>query len=260
MILETIVAHKKQQLQKILKDYDIQKEIEKVEHQPQPPSFSQFMTRTPLGIIGEIKKASPSKGMIRKDFNPKDLAKQYEGIVDAISVLTEERFFQGSPQYLQDISEISSLPLLQKDFVIHPAQIVEGRKNGASCILIIAAITTEKQREEYVKLSKKLKMDVLVEVHTKQELEEVLPLENIWIGINNRDLHSFTVDLAITEKLMEWIPEDKKVISESGICTQEDVKRVAKAGVKGILVGESFMKAKDMKSLGEQFRAGAKEK
>ncbi|NLL69665.1 MAG: indole-3-glycerol phosphate synthase TrpC [Epulopiscium sp.] len=257
MIFDSIVSHKEKQLRELLPQYNLEEQIQEAKKLPPGPNFTQSIQKSNFGIIGEIKKASPSKGIIKDNFNPVQLAKEYEGVVDAISILTEEKYFQGSPQYLKNVAQKTTIPLLQKDFVIHPYQIVEAKKNGASAVLLIVSILLEETLEKYLSLIKDLGLEALVEVHTKEELHKVLSFQNIWIGINNRDLKTFQVHLETTEKLMKYIPKERNVISESGIFTKEDVRRVKKAGVKGILVGESFMKSKNIKKLGEELRNGA---
>ncbi len=207
-----------------------------------PPSFYEAMARNGLSIIGEIKKASPSKGLIKEDFDPVALAKQYAHSVDAISVLTEEDFFMGHARYLSKVVNTVDLPILYKDFIVQANQVYHARAIGASCILLIVAILTDVQLREYSMLAKSLGMDVLVETHTKDEIRRALKGDVRIIGINNRNLKTFKTDIRTTLKLRRYVPKDRLVISESGIHKPEDVAILKKVDIDGILVGESFMR------------------
>ncbi|HLG21678.1 MAG TPA: indole-3-glycerol phosphate synthase TrpC [Candidatus Manganitrophaceae bacterium] len=192
-------------------------------------------------LIAEVKKASPSKGIIRERFHPVEISKIYEaGGAAALSVLTEERFFLGKPSYLHEIRLEVSLPLLQKDFILDELQIYEARAWGADAILLIAALLEKRQAEDYFHLARELSLDVLTEVHTEKELEEILGWAPL-IGINNRDLTTFQTDLSTTFRLMREIPDDRTVVSESGVASRKEVERLYEAGVDAILVGESLM-------------------
>lgn len=199
----------------------------------------------PISVIAEVKKASPSKGLIRLDFDPVTIAKAYEQAgVDAMSVLTDETFFQGNKQYLQKIKEhIPSIPLLRKDFIIDPLQVYEARSIGADCILLIAAILEAKQLTELDRLAKLLGMDVLIEVHNREEIDLVLSCtEPSIIGINNRNLKTFETGLQTTEALLPFIPSHIPVVSESGIHSRQDIEYLERLGVRAVLVGEHFMR------------------
>ncbi len=217
------------------------------------PSFYEAMTKDGLSIIGEIKKASPSKGMIREDFHPVELAKQYEQAVDAVSVLTEEEFFLGHESYLRDVSAEIALPTLYKDFVIDPIQLYHAKSLGASCVLLIVAILSDQQLKEYISLATELGLDVLVETHTEEEIKRAVATEAKIIGINNRDLKTFYTDIQTTLKLRQFVPRDRVVISESGIFTPDDIKVLKEAKINGVLVGESFMKG-DIVAMAKSFK------
>ncbi|HZR47519.1 MAG TPA: indole-3-glycerol phosphate synthase TrpC [Candidatus Manganitrophaceae bacterium] len=192
-------------------------------------------------LIAEIKKASPSKGIIREKFHPVEIAKTYEGGgASALSVLTEEHFFLGSPLYLNEVRRQVSLPLLQKDFILNEIQVYEARAWGADAILLIAAFLERRQAKDYFDLARELGLDVLVEIHTEKELEGVIEWAPL-IGINNRDLKTFVTDLKTTFRILREIPEDRTVVSESGIHSRKEVEQLHEAGVDAILVGESLM-------------------
>ncbi|KZZ59796.1 indole-3-glycerol-phosphate synthase, partial [Oleiphilus sp. HI0122] len=197
-------------------------------------------------VIAEIKKASPSKGVIREDFKPAEIAEAYERAGAAcLSVLTDKDFFQGDEAYLQAARDAVSLPVIRKDFMVDPYQIYESRVVNADCILLIAACLTKDQIQELSGIAQEVGLDVLVEVHNAQELEVALTLGTKLIGINNRDLHSFEVSLENTFSLLPSIPEDKIVVTESGIHTLDDVQAMREKQVNAFLVGEAFMRAAD---------------
>lgn len=197
-------------------------------------------------VIAEIKKASPSKGVIREDFKPAEIAEAYERAGAAcLSVLTDKDFFQGDEAYLQAARDAVSLPVIRKDFMVDPYQIYESRVVNADCILLIAACLTKDQIQELSGIAQEVGLDVLVEVHNAQELEVALTLGTKLIGINNRDLHSFEVSLENTFSLLPSISEDKIVVTESGIHTLDDVQAMREKQVNAFLVGEAFMRAAD---------------
>lgn len=194
-------------------------------------------------IIAEIKKASPSKGIIREDFNPINIAKSYEEHgATCLSVLTDKEFFKGSELYLDQARESTHLPVLRKDFIVDEYQIFESRAMGADCILLIAACLSHQQMRDYSLLAYDLGMDVLVEVHDLKELDKTAGLPLRMLGINNRNLHDFSVDLSITIDLASQIPEEVLIITESGIVTKSDVSIMNASGIFGFLVGETFMR------------------
>jgi indole-3-glycerol phosphate synthase len=197
-------------------------------------------------VIAEIKKASPSKGVLREDFDPAAIAESYAHHGAAcLSVLTDIDFFQGADQYLRDARAACALPVLRKDFVLDPYQVYESRVLGADCILLIAAALGDQQMSELYGLARELGMDVLVEVHNGDELNRALALDLDMIGINNRDLHTFDTRLQTTLDLLSDIPADCLVVTESGIHTTEDVQHMRENGVNAFLVGEAFMRAAD---------------
>jgi indole-3-glycerol phosphate synthase len=208
--------------------------------------FAAALDRGPaaLGLVAEVKKASPSAGVIAADFDPVAIAQAYEVAgAHCLSVLTDEQFFQGRLSYLKQIREATNLPCLRKDFIIHETQIFEASVAGADCILLIVAALDQPLLEQLYATVETLQMDVLVEVHTAEELDRALDLGARLIGINNRNLHTFEVDLATTEKLSEEVPDDVLLVSESGLKTRADSQRVFDAGCNAILVGESLMRA-----------------
>jgi indole-3-glycerol phosphate synthase len=200
-----------------------------------------------VALIAEVKKASPSAGIIAADFNPLSQAREYaRGGAHALSVLTDEKYFQGHLTYLRQIREQVDLPLLRKDFILHELQIYESVVAGADCILLIVASLDESQLLSLYNQARSCQLDVLVEVHDLAEMERALDMGADMIGINNRNLKTFEVNLATTEKLAEEIPNDTVAISESGIRTGEDVRRVRAAGINAVLVGETLMRAKNV--------------
>lgn len=197
-------------------------------------------------VIAEVKKASPSKGVIRADFDPVSIARSYQaGGATCLSVLTDIDFFQGSDDYLQQARAACSLPVIRKDFMIDPWQILESRALGADCVLLIAAVLDDEMMYELYHTALDQGMDVLIEVHNEEELERILPLGSRLIGINNRDLRRFETRLSTTWDLLDQIEGDRIVVTESGIHTPEDVAAMREHGVHAYLVGEAFMRAPD---------------
>ena len=196
-----------------------------------------------LAVVAEIKKASPSAGLIAKSFDPVEIANNYEHAgANAISVLTDSKFFQGSLEHLRNVRNAISLPLLRKDFIWDRAQIAESAANGADAILLIVAALTQDQLVRLLKSAKEFRLDALVEVHSIDELQRALEAGTEIVGINNRDLATFDVDLAVTEELCRGVPDEIILVSESGIKTPQDVARVRACGVDAILVGEGLMR------------------
>lgn len=203
-----------------------------------------------IRLLAEIKKASPSKGLIREDFDPAEIARTYTTFgAAAISVLTDEKFFQGSPEYLREVRQVTDLPLLRKDFIIDPYQIYEAKVLGADAILLIMAILEPAQLAYYLGIAEELGLECLVEVHSAEELVIALEAGAKVIGINNRDLKSFKTDLETTFRLRAAIADPEiTIVSESGINTREDIQRLQEAGINGVLIGEALMRASDIGS------------
>ena len=198
-----------------------------------------------ISVIAEIKKASPSKGVIREDFSPEKIAKQYEvNGATCLSVLTDEEYFQGSLDYLKNIRLAVDIPLLRKDFIIDEYQIYQSKLYGADCILLIVSALSDIQLKEYKEIAETLNLDILVEIHDLAELNRILPLDFSLVGINNRNLNTFEVNLATTQDLSLKLL-NKLVVSESGIKTKEDIERILSFNVRNFLVGESFMRAEN---------------
>ena len=221
-------------------------------------ALAQQINRKRPAVIAEIKKASPSKGLLREDFKPESIAQSYaENGATCLSVLTDVDFFQGHDDYLLEAKAACSLPLIRKDFMIDTYQIVESRMLGADCILLIVAALDENQLHELASCAADLGLDYLIEVHNHAELELALKLDPELIGINNRDLHNFNTRLDTTYDLLKEIPEGTSVITESGILARQDVDEMIQHGVYGFLVGETFMLAPDPgKKLQELFFFG----
>ena len=229
--------------------------LKKISTLPAPKDFYKNILESKIkpGVIAEIKKASPTKGVIRKDFNPEDIAICYEGLgASCISVLTDKRFFQGSYEILETVRKSTNLPLLCKDFIISAYQIYKARVSGADAILLIAAILSDDDLVYLKKIADNLKMSVLVEVHNSNELERILKLKSFnLIGINNRDLKTFKTDLKTSTELMHtyadiFLKQNIIAISESGINCAEDLESLRSIGIKGVLIGETFMRETDI--------------
>lgn len=244
----------------------VQRKLEEIDERSQRVSLDQLMAKLDLaspvrgfvasieskilqgnpGIIAEIKKASPSKGLLRENFKPAEIASSYErGGAACLSVLTDIDFFQGSDDYLKQARAACSLPVIRKDFIIDPYQVYEARVIGADCILLIVSCLTDEQLSSLSELAAKLGLDVLVEVHDAEELRRALPLGNRLIGINNRNLRTFETSLNTTIELLSSISDEHIVVTESGIHTAEDVALMRQHNVNAFLVGEAFMRAEE---------------
>jgi len=245
MILDQIVANKLSEVKAGKRSLPLD-ELQKAALEQSPPlDFASALVGARIALIAEVKKASPSKGVIRPDFNPVEIAQIYtDNGASAISVLTDFKYFQGSIDYLKDIRDglgDKSLPLLRKDFILDPYQVYESRACGADSILLIVAILTPKKVETLLETAHQLGMSCLVEVHNEAELEIALRSRARIIGINNRDLSTFTVDLATTRRLRLLIPQDRIVVSESGIKGRSDMEKLRQWGVDAVLICESLM-------------------
>jgi len=259
MILERIVEAKRKEVASLKRVRPLPMLEEVLRNLPLPRDFRRAIRNLPCSIIAEVKRRSPSKGRIRADFNPFKIAALYqENGAAAISVLTDEEFFGGNRTYLSGIREIVDLPLLRKDFIIDPYQIYETRVLGGDALLLIAYLLGEEQLREFVRLTKALSLSPLVEVHTLEELEKALAAGAEIIGINNRNLRTFSTDLGISLDLIPSIPDNRIVVSESGINTREDIETLMKAGIHSFLIGEALMRAEDIGGkLRELLSAGA---
>lgn len=247
-ILDEIIDHKRRAVSIAKQELSLEDIESQLKDCPSPRPFisplrSALANQEPA-VIAEIKKASPSKGLIRSDFNPREHAKDYEvSGATCLSVLTDARYFKGSDRYLTEVKQASLLPILRKDFIIDPYQVAQSKLMGADCILLIVAALSRSQLQELAAYADQISIDVLIEVHNKAELDCALDLDNDLIGVNNRNLHNFETSLQTTLELKKYIPEDKLVITESGIHSVEDVELMNANGIYGFLVGETFMKA-----------------
>ena len=246
--LERILASKRAELEARRAAVPLSAIQEKAAQAPPVRDFvSAMKARIASGrpaVIAEVKKASPSKGLLRADFDPAAIAKSYEsGGAACLSVLTDREYFQGAPEHLAQARAACALPVLRKDFVVEPWQVYESRAMGADCILLIAAVLAAQDMRGLEAVAQSLGMGVLVEVHEGQELKSALTLETPLIGVNNRNLRSFETRLETTLGLLGQIPEGRIVVTESGIGTPEDVRRLRGQGVGAFLVGEAFMRA-----------------
>jgi len=250
MILDQIVADNLRELEARKGSVPLAELQRLALEQPPPLDFASALCGDRIQLIAEVKKASPSRGIIRADFNPVEIAKTYASSgASAISVLTEAKYFQGSLNHLRDVRNVmvnKGLPLLRKDFLSDPYQIYESRTYGADSLLLIVATLTPKKLEELLGLSHQLGMSCLVEVHNEAELEIALKSGAKILGINNRDLNTFSVDLATTNRLRPLIPPDRIVVSESGIKNHSDMEKLEEWGVDAALIGESLMSEPDI--------------
>ena len=248
-ILRKIVELKKERLSYARSKTPLTELKNAIRNVPEPIDFTKVIKRdsAPIRLIAEIKKASPSKGLIRADFSHTAIASIYEAKkVNAVSVLTEEDFFQGKLEFLEEVKKIVSCPVLRKDFIFDEYQIFEARAGKADAILLIGAILELNQAQEYLNLAQELGLSVLFEVHDFAELEAALRVRASVIGINNRNLKTLEIDLNTTFQLKKEIPGDRIIVSESGIKTRDDVIRLEEAGIDAMLIGTSIMESQDI--------------
>ncbi|MFN3579131.1 MAG: indole-3-glycerol phosphate synthase TrpC [Pseudomonas sp.] len=247
-ILQNIIARKHEEVAENRARVSVD-ELERLAAAAEPPrGFAAALQRCAAahkpGVIAEIKKASPSKGILREDFNPAEIAASYkQGGAACLSVLTDVDFFQGHDDYLRAARAACNLPVIRKDFLIDPYQVLEARAMGADCILLIVSALDDGLMHELAAEARRLKLDVLVEVHDGDELQRALRLETPLIGINNRNLHTFEVTLDTTLDLLPRVPSDRLLITESGLLSRADVELMLAHEVYGFLVGEAFMRA-----------------
>jgi len=250
MILSKIIEEKKRSIEEAKQKLPLEKLIEEAENTTRigKNGFTKEISKNHhINLIAEIKKASPSKGILRKEFDPLKIASIYKmSGASALSILTEEKFFLGSLKYIKDVKEKVGLPILRKDFIIDPYQIYESFVHGADAILLIADILSSEELESFLGIVDQLKLSAVVEVRNEEDLKKALGADAHIIGINNRDLHTFKVDLDVTTRLVKDIPKEKIVISESGIKSHEDIMFLRSIGIKAVLVGETFMIADDI--------------
>ena len=245
-ILERIIAAKQAEIAAAKKKFSLRELEEKSRSSAGVRDFVGALRAKRPAVIAEVKKASPSRGVLRPDYRPAEIARSYERAGAAcLSVLTDREFFQGSSDDLRAARAACALPVLRKDFVIDPYQVLESRVMGADCILLIAACLSGGQMAELERAAQALGMAVLVEVHDAAELEAALTLRTPLIGVNNRDLRTFATRLEATLELLPRLPADRLLITESGILSAADVQRLRAAGVEAFLVGEAFMRAAD---------------
>lgn len=259
MILERIVRHKRRELLGAKRRTPLKTLAKLIGFLPKkkPVFIKALLKSKPVAVIAEIKRKSPSAGILRKNFNPVMIAREYEAAgAAALSVLTDEKFFGGSSRILKQVRRNTALPILRKDFTLEAYHVYEARLMGADAVLLIAAILSVKQLRSLSRLASKLGLDALVEVHTEAELKKALRARPTLIGVNNRDLKTFRVDLQTTARLAKHLPKRVILVSESGIKTAADLRTARKAGARAVLVGESLMKARNIKKALLRLRKG----
>jgi len=249
-ILQKILARKQQEVAERSARLSVSEIQQRLKQSPKPRAFAKALqvavAANKPAVIAEIKKASPSKGLIRQDFYPDKIAASYaQAGASCLSILTDMDFFQGADDYLQQARAACTLPVLRKDFIIDAWQIYESRLLGADCILLIVAALNDQQLMQFANVAQQLQMDVLLEVHDQDELERALRIPAPLLGINNRNLRTFEVSLQTTLTMQSSVPNDRLLVTESGILTTEDVHILRASGVNAFLVGEAFMRAND---------------
>ena len=248
-MLDKIIAQKRKEVEQRKKVATMTYLQERIARQKPPLDLAAALKGDHLRLIAEVKQASPSRGMLRPNLNPTELARTYAvGGAAAISVLTEANYFMGNIEHLTAIKEVVGLPLLRKDFIFDHYQVYESRAYGADALLLIAAVLSQKQLKELVSLSHSLGLRCLIEVHSEDEVERAVLSEAEIIGINNRDLNTFAVDINTTRRLRTLIPKEKIVVSESGIKSRKDMGKLGKWGVDAVLVGEALVTAGDVRA------------
>jgi len=247
-ILEKIAAYKREFLAKRIRETPFEEMAQLADDSPEPPSFFEGLADgDDIAVITEVKKASPSKGVIREDFDPVGIAESYAANgASALSVLTDEKFFQGSADYLTQIASVIDRPVLRKDFTIDAYQIYEAKAIGASAVLLIVSMLSAKELAAFLEVSQDVGLDALVEVHNEEELMMALDTDADIVGINNRNLKTFEVSLDTTFGLIDKMPDEVLKVSESGIYTREDIVSLRDAGADAVLVGESLMREADI--------------
>ena len=257
MILDEIAAKTRERIEKRKQEITpetIKAQAEKIaEKEKQQGGFSfpfeQALKKNGISFICEVKKASPSKGVIAEDFSYLAIAKEYEAAgASALSVLTEPYYFMGSDTYLKEIANQVQIPVLRKDFTVDEYMIYEAKVLGASAVLLICAILSDEELKRYAKIAQELGLSALVEAHTEEEVQRALNSGARIIGVNNRDLKTFTVDIHTSERLSRQVPQDIVYVSESGIKTPEDIRRLRENGTDAVLIGETFMRSEDKKT------------
>jgi len=248
-MLNRIIAQKREEVEQRKRSMPLSFLEERIAHRKAPLDFALALDGDHTRLIAEVKRSSPSRGVLCPNFNPVELAKSYaQGGAAAISVLTEANYFEGSLDYLSAIREEVRLPLLMKDFIFDPYQVYESSAYGADALLLIVAILSQEQLDELLSLSHSLGLRCLVEVHSQDEVERALLSQAKIIGINNRDLNTFTVDINTTRRLRPLIPRQRIVVSESGITNRSDVEKLKEWGVNAVLVGEALVTASDVQT------------
>jgi len=248
MILTKIVEEKKKEVEIAKEKLPLEKLQKQLTVLPSSRGFKQAITKGhEISLIAEIKKASPSSGLLRRDFEPVKIAQVYRAYgARALSVLTDEKFFQGKLSYIDMIRKEVYLPILRKDFIIDKYQMYESKLAGADAVLLIAGLLSRSELFQFLEICKNLAMDAIVEIHNEEDLHKALSVDSHIIGINNRNLHTLEVNLEVTSNLVNSIPEDKTVISESGIQTYEDIMFLKSLGIEAVLIGETFMRCDDI--------------